>query len=496
MCRSLSGSARKALLTLCFAAGMLCVPAAALATSPPCNNTIYGMDASGNIWQFTPPAPAATRVAGLTIAFGTIARGVYSGNLYDISGSTLYSYDLGTNARTTVGTFSNTSFLIASGFSQNGLGYVMSTTEAFVFPDASSSSPTRLGAPVVSSGPALTSFNGGDLAVDISGTGWIILSNASNYSYLYNVVFGPTSTVLTPVAEITLGGAPYTTADLYSLAFGADGTLYATSAGAGHLYSVNQVSGALTDLGAQGAALEDLASCPFGASTFIKTAPVQTAPGELLAYVITVTNSSTTAAATYAFSDPITAGLAVTAAVCSPAADCSSINPAQTVTATITVPPSTATTLSSMTVTIYARNSTISSGTFTNRATLTNSSGTAFTVAASTQAAVNDVVKTITNTTTGQTGSSVTSKPGDTLTYAITYSNLTNTAIASYAISDVMPANVTYVAGSAKCLTVPTGTTCTPPAGPFTPGSTLTWSLTGSFANGQKVVVQFQAKVN
>lgn len=472
-------------MTMALVAALV-APQAARAVSPPCDSTIYGMDSTGAIWKFTPPAPAATRVAGLTVAYGTIARGVYSGNLYDVAGSTLYSYDLGTNARTTVGTFSNTSFLIASGFSQNGLGYVMSTTEAFVFPDASSSSPTRLGTPVVSSGPAITSFNGGDLAVDVTGTGWIILSNANNYSYLYNVLFGPASTVLNPIAQITLSGAPYTVADLYSLAFGSDGTLYATSAGSGHLYAVDQVAGALTDLGAQGAALVDLASCPFGATQFQKTAPVQTAPGELMAYVISVSNSSPTATATYAFADPIASGATVTGVVCSPAGNCSGITPAQTVKANLSIPPA-----SAMTVTIYAKNVSISANRVVNRATLTKPDGTIFNVSAYTQAAPSDVVKTVTNGTT--TGTNVPAKPGDTLTYTVSYTNLTNATLSNYAMVDTIPANLTYVAGSAKCVTVPAGAACGTPA---LSGTTLTWPLTGSFVNGQKLVVQFQAKVN
>jgi uncharacterized repeat protein (TIGR01451 family) len=467
-----------------------------------CDAKIYGIDSGGILYVFTPPSYAAPRPAGNPVLpFGTISRGVYSGKIYIVAGtsanSALSTYDPATGTQTQVGTFTNTSFLFATGFSVTGVGYTLSSTETFSYTDAPTPVITKLGAPQTSSGPAITAFTGGDLAVDLSNNGWVVLSNNStNLSYLYRVTFG-TPTLLTPVAQVSLGGTAYAQADLYSLAFGADGTLYTTSWDNGTLFSINRTTGALTSLGAQ-QKMEDFASCPFAPQTYLtKSGPTQTAAGELISYTIVAANSASAnvTANALALSDPIPAGITIVSVACATAGGATCTGAAfagQAVTATVgTLPPG-----GSATLTVNGRNTGLALGTTVNTATMTSQSGNPFTATATTLVVANTLAKTVANITQGTaaTATSDTGNPGDTLEFAITYTNMTNAALRTVTLTDQIPANSSYVAASAVCTAVPSGLACTP-SGPAS--GTLTWTISGgTLAPGQTVTVKFRAKIN
>jgi uncharacterized repeat protein (TIGR01451 family) len=476
----------------------------ASATSPPCDGTIYALDSGSAVHKFTPPSYNPAPTIGLTVPYGTIARGTLSGNLFDVAGATVYAYDLGTLSQISTTALGSSSFIIAAGFGPNGIGYAISTTEAFQITETVSPftvTVKRLPAPTTASPPALTTFNGGDLAVDAQGNGWIILSNHANNSYLYRISFTGTATTLLQVAQVTLNGNPYTTADLYSLAFGVDGTLYASSNDTQHLYAIDTSSAALTDLGSQGSTLVDFASCPFGSILVSKTGPISTAPGEYMNYIISVTNTTANPIAGVSIADTLPTGATPIRATC---ALCSSVSVSgQNVAATVTLPA-----MTSASINVYARDS-ASSGTLRNTVFITNGPDTFSTFATST-AKANILTKTITNERTGVTGTSVPANPGDTLLYTLSYQNLTNGTIVGtagnpFTIVDSIPANTTYVASSAVCTTLPTANgsslSCTPPSAPV--AGKLTWNAIGTFAPaatagqaGTTLVVTFKVTVN
>lgn len=467
-----------------------------------CDAKIYGVDAGGALYAFTPPSYAATRPSGSpTLTFGTISRGVYSGKIYVVEGtnanSRLFAFDLTTNTQTQVGTFANSSFLFATGFGINGTAYALSSTETFSYTDAPTPVITKLGAPQTTSGPGMSAFTGGDLAVDLGNNGWVVMSNNSTQlSYLYRVTFG-TPTLLTPVAQVTLNGTSYAEADLYSLAFGADGTLYTTSFDNGTVFSINQATGALTSLGPQ-QKMEDFASCPFAPQPYLtKAGPTQTAAGEFMSYSIVAANSpsANVTATGLSLADTVPAGITIVSVSCATAngATCSGAAFAgQQVTATVSkLPPG-----GSATLTINGKDAALPVGTTSNTATMTSGSGSPYTAMATTLVVANTLSKTVANVTQGTaaTAASDAGNPGDTLEYVVTYTNMTNAALAAFSLKDQVPANMTYVVASAACVTTPSGLTCTP-SGPT--GGVLTWSYTGgALAPGQTVTVKFRAKIN
>jgi uncharacterized repeat protein (TIGR01451 family) len=472
-----------------------------------CNATIYGADLSGHLYAFTPPSAAATAVSGAPTNFFTIGRGPYTGNVYNVSSGTpaaLTSYNVTTNTQAAAGTFGNTSVLFANGFNSDGVGYAMSTTEVWSFTDAPTPVITYVGVPQTASGPAIGSYNGGDIAIDGSNRGWVIESNANGtpYSYLYTVTWG-NPTVLTQVAQVTLNGSNYVVGDLYSLAFGKDGNLYAAAYNSSQLYTINQATAAMTLVGAQGAALADFASCPFLPSVSIaKTGPGQSSAGELMAYTIQVSNAAASfvSASGIPLSDTVPSGITVLRASCAVTGSATCAAPAigtvsgagTPVTTTASIPAG-----SSATLTIVGRNATVPLGTSTNTAQ-TTVNGNLLTSSASTTILATDVVKTVQNITQGSaaTQTAGSGNPGDVLEFVLTYKNQTNYALTPFALSDNVPANTTYVAASAACVTVPSGLTCTP-SGPAGVPNTLTWAIGGgSLAPNQTVSVKFRAKIN
>jgi uncharacterized repeat protein (TIGR01451 family) len=236
--------------------------------------------------------------------------------------------------------------------------------------------------------------------------------------------------------------------------------------------------------------------------TIVKTGTVQASPGGLLSYQVAVSNAGPQAATNVAFSDPVPAGLAIKGTVaCAPVAPatCGTVSVSgQNVTSTIasigvggkvtftinTAPPATG----------YASS-------YTNTATivppsyLTNTGTTTASLTTSVAQSYG-LNKTVRNVTAGEAtgGTSNTAKSGDVLEYALTFTNLTGTGLSTTTISDTLPAQTTYVAGSATCSIAPAaGLTCTPA---FSAG-VVTWTISGGALPASAVVTAtFRATVN
>ena len=462
-----------------------------------CDATIYGTDSGGGLWQFTPPSAVAVRApTSPTLVYGTDLRGPVTGNVYQVSigpPSSIYSYNLTTHVNSgALAALGNAGQILAGGFGSDGIGYLLGSSESYEFTDAAVPVVTKEGTPVTSSGPAYGTLNGGDLAVDASNLGWTIATYGAN-SYLYTVAFGPVQTNLNLVAQLTVGGLPYAGGDLYSLAFGADQKLYASAYSSGNLYSITP-TGVMTLIGAQGVALADFASCPFSSLTFSKNGPSQTAAGELMSYGVVVKNAATSSSAAggLALSDPVPAGITITGATCTTPVGSACTAPVvagNLVTATVTsLAPGAAATL-----TISGKNTGLALGTVTNVAKVT-SSGQPITASVSTSVVANDVTKTVANITKGTgPGTALTGVPGDTVEFVLSYTNHTNAPLQAFALNDTVPANLTYVAASASCVT-PAAPACTAPAAPTGLG-VLTWTFSGAIAVNATVSVKFRATI-
>jgi uncharacterized repeat protein (TIGR01451 family) len=470
-----------------------------------CDATIYGADLGGNLYSFTPPNAAATSVAGAPHYFFTISRGPYTGNVYNVSSgvpATLSSFNPVNLASASVGTLGNSSVLFSTGFNSDGIGYVMSTTEVWSYTDAPTPVIAYVGVPQTSSGPSIGSFSGGDIAIDGNNQGWVVETSSSNYSYLYTITWG-NPTVLTPVAQITLGGSNYAGGDLYSIAFGKDGNLYAAAYNSAQLYAINQTTAAMTLIGGQGVQLADFASCPFLPSVSIgKTGPTQSSAGELMAYDIQVANSASSfvSAMGIPLSDTVPAGITVLRATCSTTGTASCAVPAIGTATGSGTPVSTTASIpagGSATLLIVGRNASVPLGTSANTAQ-TTVNGNVLTATSSTTILASDVVKTVQNITQGTAATTTAGQgnPGDVLEFTLTYQNDTNYPVTGFALSDNLPANTTYVASSAACVSVPAGLTCTP-SGPAGAQNTISWSTSGAaLAPNATVVVKFRAKIN
>ncbi len=113
--------------------------------------------------------------------------------------------------------------------------------------------------------------------------------------------------------------------------------------------------------------------------------------------------------------------------------------------------------------------------------------------------------KTVQNITTGEAAgkTSDTASPGNVLQYSIAYSNTTGGALSNFVIKDSIPANTTYVTGSAACPTVPTGVTCTATytAANGNTAAFVTFTFSGGTVpnytgTGNQIVVTFRVTVN
>jgi|GEM_PF-3077966 len=236
---------------------------------------------------------------------------------------------------------------------------------------------------------------------------------------------------------------------------------------------------------------------PTAALTVAKTGSTASSAGGLIAYSVLVTNAGPSAANGTAFSDPVPAGVTIVGtpacAVTSGSAVCGSVTVAgQNVTSTITTLPANA----SVTFTMYG--TAASAGSYTNVASITPPSGVIdpnpTTSSLTTVVASTGVTKTVQNMTEGDTGGSFDNgKPGDVLQYVLSFTNTTGVALPNFKLTDTVPASTTYSAGTAACVTVPTGLTCTPSYA----AGVVTWQFTGgSLAAGATATVKFQVTVN
>jgi uncharacterized repeat protein (TIGR01451 family) len=88
-----------------------------------------------------------------------------------------------------------------------------------------------------------------------------------------------------------------------------------------------------------------------------------------------------------------------------------------------------------------------------------------------------------------------TARPGDTLTYSITYTNVSGSTLSAIAIQDATPPYTVYVAGGCGALgtgLTACGVTTQPAVGAV---GTLKWTLTGALAPGASGTVTYQARV-
>jgi uncharacterized repeat protein (TIGR01451 family) len=90
-------------------------------------------------------------------------------------------------------------------------------------------------------------------------------------------------------------------------------------------------------------------------------------------------------------------------------------------------------------------------------------------------------------------GTSVNAKPGDVLEYTLSFTNRRAFPIQSFALSDTISANQTYVAASAACVTTPVPLTCAPAQA----GGVVTFTYGGgSLAVNGTIAVKFRVTVN
>jgi uncharacterized repeat protein (TIGR01451 family) len=193
-------------------------------------------------------------------------------------------------------------------------------------------------------------------------------------------------------------------------------------------------------------------------------------------------------------SDPVPAGITIESESCTVTGGAVCGTPTvsgQTVSVTVSSLPAGST----ATLNIHGMDASLPIGTTTNTASLASPFGVFAQASASTTVIANTLGKTVADITQGTApGTTLTAVPGDVLEYVLTYTNYTGTPLSNLTIKDTVPANNTYVASSAACVTVPAGATCTP-AGPTS--GVITWTFTGTpIANGATLSVKFRATVN
>ncbi len=249
--------------------------------------------------------------------------------------------------------------------------------------------------------------------------------------------------------------------------------------------------------------VNDLASVPATFSV-TKTGTTLAGPGDSMFYRVAMKNTGYFTYPTGSIDDPVPANVVISTttlpacAVTGGTGTCTitSTGGAQTVIATVANLSAGAT----ATLTVVGTPS-ASSGTAVNTAkasvpydptqyggeTLTSSSvTTTFTAAA--------LAKQVANITQSLgPGTSVNANPGDTLEYTLTFTNRRAFPIQSFALSDTIPANDTYVAASATCVTTPGPLTCAPSQA----GGVVTFTYSGgSLAVNGTIVAKFRVKVN
>ncbi len=353
---------------------------------------------------------------------------------------------------------------------------------------------------LTTSGPAIAT--GGDI---------VVVPTAANNETIYvvqaqklytvnatsGVATGPV-TLSGPTGSLT-GAAVIPNGDLVAceqIASGSPWTLWEyTTAGA----SVTSHTGIATGSDV----VNDLASIP-ATFTVTKSGTTSAGPGDSVDYFVTLTNTSFFALPSAGITDPLPANMIPSATILPTC----TVTGSGTCTVTSALGASTATASvanlgvgSSAKLTIVAApNAASGSATNTARGSVpfdpneyggdtlaTNPVTTSFTAA--------NLAKQITNVTQGlgPSSTSVVSNPGDIIKYTMTFTNNRGFAISSFTIQDAVPANMTYVAASATCVTTPSPLTCAA----VQSGGNLTFTYSGgTLAAGASAVVSFQTKVN
>jgi len=249
--------------------------------------------------------------------------------------------------------------------------------------------------------------------------------------------------------------------------------------------------------------VNDLASVP-ATFTVAKAGTALAGPGDSMVYSVAMKNTGFFTYPSGSIADPVPANVVISgttlpsSAVTGGAGTCTitSAGGAQTVVATVTNLSAGAT--ATLTV-IGTPNAAVGTAVNTARAsvpfdptqyggeTLTsNSITTTFTAAA--------LAKQVANVTQSLgPGTSVNAKPGDVLEYTLTFTNRRAFAIQSFALSDTIAANGTYVAASAACVTTPGPLTCAPAQA----GGVVTFTYGGgALAVNGTIVAKFRVTVN
>jgi uncharacterized repeat protein (TIGR01451 family) len=229
-----------------------------------------------------------------------------------------------------------------------------------------------------------------------------------------------------------------------------------------------------------------------------KTGTTATAPGGLIAWTILATNGGPSASNNAEFSDPVPAGLVISGTPsCGSAtggAVCGAVSVAgNTVTSTIATFPA----FGSVAFSISAKAPNPSSSSYTNTATLTPTSGSAVTSSLTTTVAQsNGLNETVRNITKGDSTGVTTNvaSPGDTLEFALSFTNTTSAALSNFKFSTPLPANVTFA--TAACGSLPSGVTSCTTATPAVGGTgTVTFTFAGSLATGSTLTATIRVAV-
>ena len=221
------------------------------------------------------------------------------------------------------------------------------------------------------------------------------------------------------------------------------------------------VSGAATSSVVTGTEVDTSQS---GVITVTKTGPATAFAGRTITYSVLVSFSGTGVVLAPSFSDSAPSGITFTTATCVP-------NGTATCGAVVATPTSVTSTItsisagSSVTFTINGLTSVL--GPVTNLATVT--SATKGVPNASGSATTNVIIapvtfgKTVQNLTSGTAvGTANTALPGDSLQYALNFTNSSGVTLHGISLSDQLPSRVTFV--SASCGTLPAGVTCITPS--------------------------------
>jgi uncharacterized repeat protein (TIGR01451 family) len=209
------------------------------------------------------------------------------------------------------------------------------------------------------------------------------------------------------------------------------------------------------------------------------------APGQVITYTVDAVNSGGAPSGSVKVSDPVPSGTAYVAgsASCNGATGCTASQTAGTVSFTLASVPASTTDVLTFEVTVVEGATT----TIQNTATFT---GPNCTTNCSSNPVTNPVADLAVVKVSGAGSGSVTAN--ETVTYTLDATN-SGSAAATAVVTDQVPADTTYVAGSATCPNNSTAATC---AATFDAGSkTVTWTLT-NVPSGTTYALAFSVTVN